>query len=415
MHDSQRRHAAVSNPSQELRQVARALEGSFADLVELAHADAASNDAEGTSRRQRVPAQLLARARAHGLDQRRDLAPAIDAWRRQTRAAAATHLVLDATTVLVGRALGRAGIDWLPLKGVDLVRRGVYDGAEQRPCGDLDLLIPGDALEAAREALEAAGCVGLASGPRAARYLRDEGYAWQARAPTGSLVELHWRLWGSAPAALADHLVDASRPAPELGPTARQATTVHAWLIAAFHLWLDPPPRAVGRFLDLVQVADTTADDDSLGDAAFRERLIAETEALGLQLPACLAAGVAADLFETARPTHTAILDALGASLRGPERLLFAAHQGIRAADLPTGALAAARLTAGRGSRHGARAVGRRLWPHPGIVEDATRSDASSPWPLRRLHFQARLVGAALRRFGELVTSRLGAFARFRE
>lgn len=359
---------------------------------------AAERDAEdgaergGLARRHRVPAQLLSSARALGLDLRHDLAPAIDAWRRQARGAVAGHLLLETTRQRAASALDAVGITWLPLKGVDLVSRGVFEPAE-RPCGDLDLLIARDDLEPARAALVAAGFVGLVDGPLQERYLREEGYAWQARDPMGALLELHWRLWGSAPDALPERVLDASLPAPDLGPTARRPRRAHAWLLAAVHLWLDPPPRAAGRFLDLVALAgDLEADE-----------VVDEAVALGLELPVCLAAGVAGGLefgglaFEGKdagddhpRAVHRAIRDALAPRLRPPEKALLpsggAGWRGL--AHASTSSVALARLASGRSSRHGARALWRRLWPHPGLIEASTAP--SAPWWLRRARFQWR-------------------------
>lgn len=384
------RHRAV-RPT-ELALVARAVAGSHEDLLAAAARDVEEKGA--LAGRHRVPAQLLAAARDHGLYLRRDLGPAVDSWRRQMRGAAAGHLLLDAVRQRAAEALDSVDVDWLPLKGVDLVTRGVFEPAE-RPTGDIDLLVARADLEPARSALVAAGFVGLAEGPYQERYLREEGYAWQARGPGNALLELHWRLWGSAPADLPDRVLAASEPAPDLGPTARRPSLVHAWLLAAVHLWLDPPPRAAGRFVDLRAIAasvDSTADStvDSADDMG--EALRTEARALGLELPACLAAGVAATLWpdDASTPLHRSLRDALRPSLRLPERRLVPRRRAgwLRVAELPTSTVALARLVSRRPSRHGTRALWRRVWPHPGLVEAST--DASAPWPLRRVRFQWR-------------------------
>jgi hypothetical protein len=292
---------------------------------------------------------------------------AAEGWRGELRAAAATRMWLAAAAGDLVAILGEAGIPFAPIKGWDLGRR-VYPSPEERPTSDLDLLLPPDRLDPALAALGAAGFRLLQTGKRAERYLREEGYAAALKAPAGQLVELHFRLWGSAPADLAAALLAAAAADPDLGQTARAIRLEHAYLLAAFHIFLDPPPRPAGAFRDLALLAAKNLD------AAFLEE---ETRRFGLALPVGLASAAAGELFgdESCR----ALAARLRPTLRWPEqRVPWDADCGSRQLFL-------ARLLAGRPSRHGWRLLWRRFWPHAGIVEAATPEGRS--WARRRLWY----------------------------
>lgn len=306
------------------------------------------------------------------------------AWRADLRAAAATRLWLAAAAAELVAVLGDGGIPFAPIKGWDLGRR-IYAAAEERPTSDLDLLLPEGHLETAVAALQRAGFRSLQQGRRAAGYLREEGYAAALKAPAGQLVELHFRLWGSAPEGLAAAMLAAAEADPGLagpgqaGPglacTALALRFEHAYLLAAFHLFLDPPPRPAGSFRDLAMLAARGLDNDFL---------LQECRRFGLELPVALASAAAAELFAAADPAAAALCGALSRELRGglrwPERrVAWDADAGSRQVFL-------ARLLARRPSRHGWLLVWRRFWPHAGIVEPAT---AEGPgWPRRRLWYQ---------------------------
>lgn len=315
------------------------------------------------ARREKLAPALARAAARDGI-----VSPATEAWRADLRAAAATRLWLGAAASDLVEAFGAAGIPFAPIKGWDLGRR-VYGAPEERPTSDLDLLLPEARLGEALAALAAAGFRNLQEGPRIERYLREEGYAAALKAPAGQLAELHFRLWGSAPVGLAAAILGAASADPELGPTARAIRFEHAYLLAAFHLFLDPPPRPALAFRDLALLAGRGLD---------RGFLAAETRRFGLDLPVALASAAAAELFACGE--CAAIAADLRSGLRWPERRL------PWDADIPAPRMFLARLLAGRPSRHGWRLLWRRLWPHPGIVETAT--PAGSAWAARRLWYQ---------------------------
>ncbi len=317
----------------------------------------------GIARREKLAAALSRVAAREGL-----ATIAAESWRAELRTAAATRLWLAAAAGELVAAFTVAGIPFAPIKGWDLGRR-IYPAAEERPTSDLDLLLAEEHLDAAVAALTAAGFRPLQSGQRLALYLREEGYAAALKAPAGQLVELHFRLWGSAPAGLAAALLAAAAPDPGLGATALAIRLEHAFLLAAFHLFLDPPPRPALAFRDLALLAAGGLD---------RSFLLAETRRFGLALPVALGADAAAALY--GEPESAAIAGELRPELRWPERLL------PWDAELAASQIFLARFLAGRPSRHGWRLLWRRFWPHPGIVEAATAPGAS--WPARRLWYQ---------------------------
>jgi len=306
-------------------------------------------------------------------------------WRRQRIAAAAHWLWLAETRRAVGEALDRAGVRWLPIKGCDLADR-VYEAPEDRPTSDLDLLVAPASFDAARAALEDAGWSSLVPGEAAERYCREEGYAWQARRRGQPLVELHFRLWGLAPEELAGALVEDAVAAPELG-AGRRPSLAGAFLLAAVHLWLEPPPRSLLACWDLERLAGHAAaqgDEDGLSEA-----VVDLARRFDLQLPVALAAAHCRALWP--RPAAGAIAGPLLADLRPPERWL-ATRLARRGADaLRLGQLVMARLLAGRRSRSGWRVIRRQLWAHPGVV--AQETPAGWSWPRRRLAHVGRQLG----------------------
>ncbi len=120
--------------------------------------------------------------------------------RRQAQRAAATQLLVQTDLERLSSALDR--IPWMLFKGCDLASRA-FARPDHRPVADIDILIREHDLEQARSALEAAGWSALYDGPRSERYLKSEGYCWQAVRPGGSVLEVHYRLWGSVPEELA--------------------------------------------------------------------------------------------------------------------------------------------------------------------------------------------------------------------
>lgn len=351
----------------ELRLVAKAWDGDATALVKLAEHDA---DGALALRHRAGPALCRAAESASSAP----LEPP-DAWRQQRLGTAGRQMLLDDSLRRVGRSLADASIPWAPLKGLDLLTRrpAVYDPPEDRPTSDLDILIPESRLDDARRALLGFGARDLTTGPRAERYLRDEGYAWQASLPSTALLEVHFRLWAQAPADLPAALLDAATPDAEL-PGALRLHPAHAYLLAAVHAFTVPPPRGSGIWRDLTALGRAYPE--------LASRVVDDSQRFDVQLPVALAAGLSAELGQS--PVCTQVAERLRPSLRGPERRLL----GASPAELALSKLALARHLAGRRSRRGlVRAAWRRLWPHPGVVEAAT---ADGWWPIRRLRYQLR-------------------------
>ncbi len=349
------------------RRLALALDGDPQALETLAADDAES----ALARHHRIGGALYLRARRFGLE-----TPAVAAWHRLTLAVAAHHLRLQAMVEEVAGRLTDAGVTWLPLKGYDLATR-LYDAPEERPTGDLDLLIPPERLDDAVRALRADGWQALYQGPRNRSFLAEEGYAWMAVKAPHPLLEVHFRLWGMVPEHFETAIFERSRPDPALPAGGRRLTLADAYLVAAVHTWLSP--RYLVAWWDLARLSERLTPEE-IGD------VVRQAEAWDLQLPVMLAAEVSAALW--GRQGCRTIHRRLAGELRLPERWL-AARARRSLTTLSLASLQAARLLAGRRSRQRLKGPWRRIWPHPGIVERATPDEW--PWLARRLWFQIRL------------------------
>ncbi len=347
------------------RRLARALGGD-----EEALADLSAEDSGELARHHRAGGALYLRARALGLD-----TPAVDDWRRQTLAAAAHHLQLLAMATEVAESLSGIGVEWLPLKGFDLATR-LYDAAEERPTGDLDVLILPARLDDAVEALRADGWRGLYQGPRNRAFLAEEGYAWMAVKTPHPLLEVHFRLWGVVPEGFEIPLFERSQPDDSLPVGGRRLTLADAYLVAAVHAWLSP--RYLVAWWDLAKLSERLTPEEI-------DDVVREAETWDLQLPVALAAEVSSALWQ--HHGCRTIQRRLASTLRLPERLL-AARARRRLDALSLSSLQTARLLAGRRSRMRFKGPWRRVWPHAGIVERATPE--GWPWLARRLWFQIR-------------------------
>ncbi len=353
------------------RLIAAALGGDAAALRGLAERDSGG----ALARRHRAGSALYLLASRAGVD-----GPALAAWRREMAAVAVQYALFEQVVARVAAALEAADVAWVPLKGYDLATR-LYQHPEERATSDLDLLIAAADLEPGRQALLADGWREVSPGPLARRYLTEEGYAWQAVGEHGVLLELHFRLWGSVPEGLAAEMVAASTRDASLPAGGRRLTLSHAYLAAAVHAWLTTPPRAVTLWRDLERIA-AAAPPSLAGEVA------ADARRWDLQLPVSMASEVAAELWDAG--TCRRIAAELG-DLRWPERLALAGARRRGTAQASLAALTAARLLAGRRSRHRFRAVWRRLWDHAGVVESATSPEW--PWIARRFWYQASALG----------------------
>ncbi len=354
------------------RTIASALAGDRDALAALA----ASPDGAELAALHRIGPALSLRAQRLGIE-----GPATPSWRRSLLGVTANRLLIEDRLAALGGILGDAGIPWLPIKGCDVGTRA-YERPEERPVADVDLLIAEADYPRTRRALEAAGWRSLTLGPRMDSYLLEEGYAWQAADASNLLLEVHHRLWGMVPDGMSDAFVDAAAPDPALGPTARRLPPAHAWLLAAVHIWLNPPPRPLLAVWDLERIA-AASEDSVLADAVAD---LAVT--WSLQLPAALAAAYAAGLWDS--PANRRIAELLLDRLRPAESLAARRALEGRIEDTPLSAIVLARLLSFRPSRAGWRSLPRRIWAHPGIVEMETPPGPS--WPRRRLAHVLRSI-----------------------
>lgn len=346
--------------SRRQRVLAVALEGPKDEAREALRELASLSDLEALAFHHRLAPALARRLEAPP-------APLAAALHRTAAIGLATELELHQA----GEALDGEGLAWVVIKGCDL-RSRVYARREDRPVGDVDLLVPREDLAGARRALEAAGWRSRAAGPRYERFLRDEGYCWQAHRPGGPLLEVHFRLWGLVPGALAEEILRARRSEPP------RPCPAHAYLLAALHAWMDPPPRPLATWWDLQRLAAETTTP------ALVEGIVRACREHQLQLPVALAACQAAALWPGAS-AHSSVAEVLALELRTTEARLYRRFLSHGETAVTLGRLTLARLLARRPSRSGWRAVLRRLWAHPGVVERAT--EEGTPWFARRLQY----------------------------
>ncbi|MCG6963366.1 MAG: nucleotidyltransferase family protein, partial [Acidobacteria bacterium] len=225
--------------------LARAIEGDEDGLRAVLQLEGAERLAAG----HRLAPALALRARSAWVEN-----PILQTWKRDLMWVAGRWLALRQSLEDLSRVLGAEDIPWFPIKGGDLAFR-VYDSIEERPAGDLDVLVPADRVEHALEALLDGGYrYSLPPGRHGLDFVRDEGYNYQLVQPVGTLLELHFRLWGIVPEGLAADLFGASKPDASLGPTARRLPLPHAFVIAAVHHWNSDPPHPLLGLWDLRKI-----------------------------------------------------------------------------------------------------------------------------------------------------------------
>ncbi len=286
-------------------------------------------------------------------------------WLGAMRQSATMRLLLESALSGLGDILDAAAIPWVPLKGMGLPAR-LYPSPECRPTSDVDVLIPEAQLSEARDNLRKAGWKDIHSGTAYEHFLLHEGYNWQASHPSGVMLELHFRLWGPVDPALPQTIIDAARPAPDLGVLARIPGPAESYIVTACHLWNSPQPVALMYFFDLHLLSQAGANRP-----AFAESVISMARRHDLQLFAGLAAAVTNQLWPD--DTSRQIARGLLTHLRPAERAIVTLARYRSARDIPLGALVFARLLSGRKSRSGWRAPLRRVWPHPAIFQESSQ------------------------------------------
>ncbi len=294
-------------------------------------------------------------------------------WRSSFQQTVARQLLFERHLQRIGKLLAAAGIPWLPIKGLDLCSR-IYRQPEERPAGDIDILVQPQHLQAARRALEEEGWCAAFHGDRYEAFLRDEGYCWLTAQPDGTQLEVHFRLWGMAPEAYGESLFARATADPSLGATGHRPSLEDAYLLAAVHVWMSSPPRPLLQWLDLHLLARAASE-------SFPGKVLDLARQWHLDLPVALAAAQTRALWPSEVQNH--IAQGLSSELRPLERRLFQRAEREGADGISLGALTLTRLLSRRRSRSGWRAVSRRIWAHPGIVE--RESPTTSTWPLRRL------------------------------
>jgi hypothetical protein len=356
---------------QTTRLMAAALEGQVEALEQLAGTATLISRAAA----HRVAPALAVRAVDAGID-----GPALTSWRQALRASAARRTLLEASMSRLGAALAAAGVAWAPLKGMGVTKL-LYPQPAERPTSDLDVLVAAKDLQAARQALSEQDWQPVFTDPLIERYLLEEGYAWQAADQYRLPLELHYRLWGSVPAELAEAVMARSTADPELGATARRLSLIDVYIIAAVHTWLTNNPRPLLYWWELHRLAELASPDEV-------QEIIGSACQIGHPLFVGAAASVAGDLWQGGH--SRAIADQTAKALRAPEKVSLGLLRRLGPETAPLAILVAANLLANRPSRARWRTIYRRLWAHPGDVAKST--DSSWSWPRRRLVHLTRLI-----------------------
>jgi hypothetical protein len=306
--------------------------------------------------------------------------PGVEAWHRELLRSAGWWLRADRALASIDGSLAQAGVRWLPIKGADTGTR-LFGRREDRPCSDLDLLVRREDLSRARSALESRGWKGDTS-REVEDFLSAEGYNWAAADDGGVRLELHYRLWGFVGQGLAEEVWTGATPDPTLGRTAHRVSLHHAFVLGATHAWVHPGPRRLVYWWELFLLGE-------MGGSELASAVSLSARRWGLELPVGLGARYAAELWGEA--TCAEIADDLLRRLRVPERIVRRGAERWGMDWLTLHCMYLARLLSGRPSRMGWRAAWRRVWAHPGAVEEAT----PSTWPRwgRRVYLAAQGVG----------------------
>ncbi len=327
-----------------LEVAAGALAGDRADLEQLLSLP----DLEAFAAHHRIAAALALVCR------RSQVHPYSAAFDRELYWATGRNMLIEQEMCKAGETFAEAGIPWVTIKGADLAAR-VFAHPCERALTDVDIVVRRNDLGRTLACLGKLGW--LQDSERhldPAALLEGERYVLTVGGSSGVLVELHYRLWGWMPAAMADALVDEAEPHPTWGATARRPTLAWAFLLAAVHAWQVVRPRPLAVWRDLHQIAIASPAD--LTDEVTR---LATTWAV--QLPVALAAWQAARVWPDPPCAH--IARRLLAGLRAPEALAASWFAGRGEGATPLALLVLARLLARRPSRLGWRSVGQVFWP----------------------------------------------------
>jgi hypothetical protein len=352
-----------------IQQIASAVDGDTDELARISKTAHISNEVA----RHRLAPLAAAMASESGLR-----GEGVETWRSALRSSAAQRLFVSSTVEAVTNALGAAQIPWMPLKGTDPIEE-LYRTPELRPATDADILVSRRVFDEARAALEENGWRGVSQGREAERYLKAEGYNWKAVSGHCALLELHYRLWGAVDPGLSEAILKRAEPDHSRGGSCLRTTRADAYLIAATHFWMAEPPRVLMYPFELRKMAQAWADPE------FSEEICERAIEHDLQVFVGLSAQLVWDLWRC--ETGRAVFERLSATFRSGERFLLrrAMRTTLAALHIPLPAIVAARLFDRRRSRTGWRGPIRRIWPHPGVLEEMM-PDTGSGLKRRLLH-----------------------------
>jgi Uncharacterised nucleotidyltransferase len=254
---------------------------------------------------------------------------------------------------------------------------------DQRPFGDLDLLVPRDRLAAGARALRDSGyeeLVEFADG-FAGRYGHDihlrraVGHGWLD-------VELHWRMGDDPACAALDHaaFADGAEPLAIAGRDVLVPSPPDQLVVAAVHL-LSDRARKVGWVLDVVHVA-RALDEDRWREAFAR----ADARGLGWALDRSLDYARHHLGYDRERPR--------GRVAPPP----FGPLRAVEASDAPV-ALHAGRLAAMDGWRERAGYLRTVVAPNEDGLRGTVGQDGTGGWRLAARHARAITGGFRRRRW----------------
>ncbi len=270
----------------------------------------------------------------------------------------------------IALAFSSLDLRWVPLNGPPMYS-AIFSEQDDRPPSNIQMLVLGD-FGLARQVCARLGWRALHEGASLDRYLEDEGWVWRAQHENGLLLDLYFRFGPWAPDSMNRAFVASVVPDASLGPTGMRLDTAETYVITAVRLALSRSPRALKHWWDLQMIVAN-------GDIRIAEQVHQRARENGLHVLVGFSAAVAAGLW--GHESNRLICKLLKAPPRWESMALKLAI-GFGPIRVPASVLLFARLMDGRQSRLGSKAVWRRFWRHPGIVEYQTPDNW--PWPLRR-------------------------------
>jgi len=284
----------------------------------------------------------------------------------------------------IAHAFASHDIRWAPLNGPPMFS-AIFPDQDDRSPSNIKILLTGN-MDSARQVCAQIGWRSLHESASLDSYLNDEGWVWRGRHENGLLLDLYSRFGSWAPDSMNRTFVASCVPDSSLGKTGMRLDIAETYVVTALRLALSRTPRLLVHWWDLQMIVDQ-------GDHKTPENIHQKARENGLHVLVGFSAAVAAGLW--GHESNRLIAKLIKVSPRW-ESMALKLATGFGPNKVPASVLLLARLIDGRQSRLGWKAVLRRFWRHPGIVEYQTPENW--PWPLRRASHLARSATVGISR-----------------